>query len=99
MRFRRSTSSGYQRPDRLRPDWLWVGTALADQIALAWLPALLRVLDADPERLSLVQFHKSERGTEILGLGMLNPKQLAAHPPPTSLTKADLTELTQRGAR
>jgi hypothetical protein len=48
---------------------LCVGPSLADQIALAWLSTLLRVVGADPERMSVVQFHKNERGTEILSLG------------------------------
>ena len=72
---------------------IWLSTSLADQIALAWLPALLRALEVDPVQIKMIQFYRGERGHEVLGLGMLNPQQLAAHPVPTALTKRDLTEL------
>jgi hypothetical protein len=72
---------------------IWLTTELADQIGFVWMVALLRSLDVDPARLKAVQFHRSERGREILGLGMLNPQQLAAHPPATSLTPDQIAEL------
>jgi hypothetical protein len=72
---------------------IWLTTELADQIGFVWMAALLRSLDVDPARLKAVQFHRSERGREILGLGMLNPQQLAAHPPATSLTPYQIAEL------
>ena len=72
---------------------IWLSTSLADQIALAWLPAFLSALDLDPGRIKMIQFYRSGRGHEILGLGMLNPQQLTAHPAPAALTKSDLAEL------
>ncbi len=72
---------------------IWLSTSLDDQIALAWLPALLRAQNVDPDRLKVIQFYRGERGHEILGLGMLNPQQMATHPAPTALTKSDLAEL------
>jgi hypothetical protein len=72
---------------------LWLTPELADQIGLPWLPALLRAIDVDPGRIKTVQFHRSERDLEILGIGMLNPQQLAAHPPPASLTREQRGEL------
>lgn len=74
---------------------LWLGTSLDSQMALAWLPALLRVVGATPERIDVIQFHHNPRGIEILDLGMLNPEQFAAHPPPVTLTPDDLAELQQ----
>jgi hypothetical protein len=40
---------------------IWLGTSLADQIALVWLPALIRALDVDPDRIKMIQFHRGER--------------------------------------
>jgi hypothetical protein len=72
---------------------IWLSTSLDDQIGLAWLPAFLRAIDVDSERLRMIQFHRSESGREIIGLGMLNPQQLASHPAATRVTKNDLREL------
>jgi hypothetical protein len=72
---------------------LWLGTQLSEQIALAWLPAFLRALDVDPDRLEVVQFHRDGRGREIPALGMLSPKLVAEHPPSERLSAADLAEL------
>src|SRR5262245_542787 len=72
---------------------LWQGTELGDQIALAWLPAFLRALDAQSPQLKVVQFERSPRGVEVLSLAILHPKDIAAHPPPISLTSDDIAEL------
>jgi hypothetical protein len=72
---------------------MWLGTDLADQIALAWLPAFLRALDIPVRALSVVQFDRNPRGMEFLGLGMLSPVQMADHPPPKTLTSEQLAEL------
>jgi hypothetical protein len=72
---------------------IWLGTSLDSQLMLAWTPALLRAVGARPDQIDVVQFHRNHRGIEILGLGMLNPEQFAAHPPPISLTPDDLAEL------
>jgi hypothetical protein len=72
---------------------IWLGTSLDCQMTLASLPALLRALGSAPSEIELIQFHRNHRGIEILELGMLNPEQIAAHPPAVSLTSADLAEL------
>ena len=72
---------------------LWLGTELADQIAQAWLPVYLRALDAQSPELKIIQFERNSRGREVPGLGMLHPKEIAAHPPPMTLTKEQLVEL------
>jgi hypothetical protein len=73
---------------------LWLGTELADQIALAWLPAFVRALDAQNPRMRIVQFeHGSRDDQEVLSVAMLDPKEVAAHAPPVLLTPEDLTEL------
>ncbi len=78
---------------------LWLGTELADQIALAWLPAFLRALDVQRPEIKMVQFQRNARGVELLGLGMLNPSEIAAHPPAKTITAGDLAELDRSGAR
>jgi hypothetical protein len=72
---------------------IWIGTSLDSQLMLAWAPALLRATGARPDQIDVVQFHRNRRGIEILDLGMLNPEQFAAHPPPMPLTPDDLAEL------
>jgi hypothetical protein len=72
---------------------LWIGTALGEQVTLAWLPAWLRAIGADPARLEVVQFHRDGEGEEILGLGALHPDQIAAHPTAVRLSVPDLAEL------
>jgi hypothetical protein len=72
---------------------MWLGTELADQIAQAWLPAFLRALDVQAPALKVVQFEHGTRGREVLGLGFLHPKEIAAHAMPVALTKDDIVEL------
>ena len=72
---------------------IWLGTSLDSQLALAWLPALLRAVGASPEQIDVIQFQRNHRGVEILDLGMLNPEQFATHPALTTLTRDDLAEL------
>ncbi|HMF39633.1 MAG TPA: DUF1835 domain-containing protein [Polyangia bacterium] len=71
---------------------LWLGVDLAEQIAQAWLPAFLGALDVRDRVLKIVQFVRGQR-MEIVGLGMLNPQQIAAHPPPVTVTGRHLAEL------
>ena len=72
---------------------LWLGTELGDQIGLAWLPAFLRALDVRLPELKTVQFQHGPGRMEAISLAMLNPKQIAAHPPAVSLTPDNLAEL------
>jgi hypothetical protein len=72
---------------------LWLGTGLANQIALAWLPAFLRAIDFQLRELKVVQFDRNPRGVEILDLGMLLPEQIAAHLPPMLVTGEQLAVL------
>lgn len=77
---------------RARHVRVWVSTSLSDQLALAFLPQLLRALGTSPARLDLIQFDQSAHAN-ILGLGMLNPQELAAHPAPRALDALELDEL------
>jgi hypothetical protein len=72
---------------------IWLGTNLADQIALVWLPAFLQAAGVQVRALDAVQFDRNPRGLEVSGLGMLTPAQIAAHPPPATLTDDQLAVL------
>lgn len=73
---------------------LWLGTGLADQLQLAWLVQALRLLEADPARLGTVQFSGAGRKVfEVVSVAVLNPADIAAHPPAAPLTEAAITEL------
>ena len=72
---------------------IWLGTSLDNQLALAFVVGLLRAVDAAPEQVDLIQFHRNHRGIEILDLGMLDAEQFAAHPPPITLSHDDLAEV------
>jgi hypothetical protein len=62
---------------------LWVGTGVAEQLLLAWVVQLLRLLQIDPARLRVIQFtqHPASPEFEVYGLGLLDTAALAAHPP------------------
>ena len=72
---------------------LWIGAGLDEQLLLAWVVQLLRAADIAPSRLRVVQFHRTERGHEVVAMGVLNPAQVGAHPPAIALTVADIAEL------
>ncbi len=73
---------------------LWLGTGLADQLQLAWLVQALRLLGADPARLSTVQFSGAGRKVfEVVSVAVLNPREIAAHPAAAALTPAAIAEL------
>jgi hypothetical protein len=78
---------------RARKVVIWLGTSLDSQLMLAWVPAMLHAAGAHPEQIDVVQFQQNHRGIEILDVGMLNPEQFAAHPPPMTLGPDDLAEL------
>lgn len=60
---------------------LWVGTGLAEQLLLAWIPQLFRHLEIDLQRLRIIQFsHDPINGEEIQSVGILDPDKLKAHP-------------------
>jgi Domain of unknown function (DUF1835) len=73
---------------------LWLGTGLAEQLLLAWLIQLFRVIDVDYNKLRIIQFSTDpQRHYEILGIGMLNTDRLKAHPKPSSLDEVAIDSL------
>ena len=73
---------------------VWVGTGLAEQLLLAWMPQFLRVLGIDLEKLQVIQFSNDpNNGEEIQSVGILSPDKLKEHPPPMSLGEGALARL------
>jgi uncharacterized protein DUF1835 len=75
---------------------LWIGKGLAEQLLLCWMVQFVRMLNVNPQRLPVIQFERdANRNREIWGLGILNPTQLKAHPPPQPLTTDALKEIDE----
>jgi Domain of unknown function (DUF1835) len=74
---------------------LWVGSGLAEQLLLAWLVQLLRVVDVPVSRLAVIQFsrHPLGSGFEVFSVGLLNENGLAAHPPASPVSNAELARI------
>jgi hypothetical protein len=68
---------------RARRIVIWLDASLDDQLALAYLPALLEAVGASPEQIDLIQFP--------MGANLLHSH--AAPPPPVRLSQQDLDEL------
>jgi len=74
---------------------LWLGTGLSEQLTLAWMPQLLRVLDLRTEKLRIVQFRVNSSGTALSSLGMLNPHEFSSAPSARALTESDRVYLDE----
>ncbi len=68
---------------------LWIGTGLADQLTLAWMPQLLRVLRVGIEKLRVVQLRANSSGTEVTSLYMLSAPEFAPAPGELVLGEAE----------
>jgi hypothetical protein len=78
---------------------LWIGTGLAEQLLQVWLVQLLGILNVEPARLRVIQFHRLDQArAEVVGIGELNPDQFRAHPPEQALGAEDIAELNSAWA-
>jgi hypothetical protein len=60
---------------------VWIGTGLAEQLLLAWIPQFLRLLEIDLQKLRVIQFeHDPTSGEEVQSVGILDPEKLKSHP-------------------
>jgi len=67
---------------------LWVGTVLEEQLLLAWVVRLLKLVGADPLRLRVIQFTRVPgKPEQPVSIWVLNPDQLYDHPPAEPLTE------------
>jgi hypothetical protein len=73
---------------------VWIGTGLGEQLLLAWMPQLFRLLGRDLPKLEVVQFvYDEEAGFETQSVGVLSPEQLKAHPPAQLLDGTSVARL------
>lgn len=73
---------------------LWIGTGLAEQLLLALVPQLFRLINVDLKKLRVIQFaHDPISGEEVQGVGLLNPDKLKAHPAASPLNEIALASL------
>jgi hypothetical protein len=78
---------------------LWIGTGTDEQLLLVWTVQALRVLQIPLTRLRVVQFGREPtKGFEVVGLGVLDPAQVRAHPPPATLTEENIAEIDRAWA-
>jgi hypothetical protein len=72
---------------------IWLGTGLEDQLALAWLPQLLRAIGGRAQELRLLQFERTADGKAISTLGIMNPSEFQEHPDPHLIDGAEFAYL------
>jgi hypothetical protein len=78
---------------------VWLGTGPADQLALAWLCTLMRMMALDLARLRVIQFPPDFiHGRRATFLGALNPDQVRRHPSAVQLSRAELATLDEAWA-
>ncbi|HEY1214465.1 MAG TPA: DUF1835 domain-containing protein, partial [Bryobacteraceae bacterium] len=70
----------------------WLGTGIAEQLMLAWSMHLLRLVRSRA-KVSVVQFIRVKDRMDVWGLGLLNPDQIANHPPIEPLSCDAIQEL------
>jgi hypothetical protein len=77
----------------------WLGTSAADQLALAWLCTLMRIMALDLERLRVIQFPPDFiHGRRHTLLGALRPEQVRRHPSAVQLSRAELATIDEAWA-
>ena len=72
---------------------VWVGVGAAEQLLLAWMVKLLKLIGSRAQ-IQVVQFTRTGRyNADVWGLGLLNPDQLKHHPPAQPVAAETLLEL------
>src|SRR5262245_25839884 len=73
---------------------VWLGAGASDQLALAWICALMRVMALDLHRLRVIQFPlECTDGRQLASLGALNVEQVRRHPSAVQLSRPELATL------
>ena len=63
---------------------IWAGTGVSEQLFIAFVVQLMKLVGGDVERLALVPFEKSGN-RRVVGLGELDESQMREHPEPQPL--------------
>jgi hypothetical protein len=67
---------------------VWTATGVSEQLFIAFVLHLVRVVQADPARVSIVRFeYLPNRRARILGTGELNEENMSDHPEPVPLSR------------
>ncbi len=74
---------------------LWIGTRLADQLALAWMPQWLHAIGNRSYQLWILPFEKTRAGGDTPSLEIVNPNEFRYHPPLRLIEDDDRTYLNQ----
>ncbi len=78
---------------------LWIGTGAAEQLLLAWMVQLLKLIGSQAQ-IHVVQFrHRGRDYDAAWGVGLLNPEQIRNHPPAVQVSAqatVDLERLWER---
>lgn len=72
---------------------IWLGTGLAEQLALAWMPQILRAIGGRAESMRIVQFDRMPSGKAIPTVGILSGEELQKHPNPHPIDRKGLAYL------
>ncbi len=72
---------------------IWLGTGLAEQLALAWMPQILRAIGGRAESMRIVQFDRMPSGKPIPTVGILSGEELQKHPNPHPIDRIGLAYL------
>lgn len=72
---------------------LWLGIGAAEQLLLAWIVQLLKLVESGAQ-VHAVQFAGTgETNPQVLALGLMNPDQIKHHPPVQQLSPEAILEL------
>ncbi len=72
---------------------IWLGTGLAEQLALAWMPQLLRTIGGRAESMRVVQFERTRSGKSISTVRILGTEELENRPNPRPIDGEGLAYL------
>ena len=61
---------------------IWAATGVSEQLFIAFVVHLVKLVGGDPTRISLVQFEMMDTARRIIGLGELDEAQMRAAPEP-----------------
>ena len=74
---------------------MWLGTGLAEQLALAWIPQLLDTIGGSRGALHVVQFESTSRGKAIVNLSHLSDEHFQHCPSPRPVDAEGLAYLDE----
>lgn len=72
---------------------LWLGVGVAEQLLLAWLVKLLKLIGSQAQ-IHVVQFTRAgKHNSDVWGVGLLHPDQIKSHPPAEQVSAQTISQL------